>query len=348
MQSLLLCSSSPIKLEAVKAIFPNCNVTCMNAEINIPPQPFDSGKECAHARLKYCKAKAYPMTYDYYVAIENELHKRYALDQFVDIAQVVIEHKSILVNSDGDIGVDVPKIYFDKLHKHRNLCGYLFDGFDKTLGEIIQEENPSVDPKNWMLTLNNVNRVDQIKSSLSKALIELARNQVMVKQIINKYALYPNYPKLGVVFQDFFSILREYDNIEYIMDTFDRYQWDYVDYVIGPETRGFFGILASVKLNVGFIPIRKAGKLPGVTDKVEYSTEYSKDVLEIQKNIPKDSKILIFDDLIATGGSLRACCDLVEKQGCVIVDCVVLREVTALKEQAKKTMNRSYTVLLQD
>lgn len=105
------------------------------------------------------------------------------------------------------------------------------------------------------------------------------------------------------------------------------------DRVLGVESRGFLiGPLIAQRLKLPFGPIRKKGKLPGDLYSVEYELEYGKDILEIQKNgLPKDSKCLIVDDLIATGGSLEAAKKLVQKSGSKVVSFLVVIELKALE-----------------
>jgi adenine phosphoribosyltransferase len=117
----------------------------------------------------------------------------------------------------------------------------------------------------------------------------------------------------------------------------DQYIFDSIDYIIGPESKGFFGFA-----------LRTEGKLPGKTVSITYQSGSIVEKLEAPADIPKDSRILIFDDLIATGRSLRAARDLIESQECVIVDCLILREMVPLRSQAINKVGIPYKVLLQD
>lgn len=106
-----------------------------------------------------------------------------------------------------------------------------------------------------------------------------------------------------------------------------------IEAVVGLDARGFlFSFTIAAELGIGCIPIRKKGKLPGETHKVEYALEYGTDVFELQCGaIKKDQKVLIVDDLLATGGSLKAAIELVTKSGGVVDGCLVVMELTALK-----------------
>lgn len=110
-----------------------------------------------------------------------------------------------------------------------------------------------------------------------------------------------------------------------------------IDAVIGLDARGFlFSFTIASELSIGCVPIRKKNKLPGETFKVEYQLEYGSDVFEMQCGaIKKGQKVLIVDDLLATGGTLSAACELVTKAGGVIDGCLVIMELTALNGRKK-------------
>lgn len=349
MLSILLASKSSIKLEAVEEFFPReqYKIDLIECDgLNLPPQPMDSAPKCAKARLNYAKKSTFPLNYDYYIAIENGLKTK--TSRTSEKCYVLVEHKGLLTHSSGEIHLDVPLEYLSKIMDFKHKDGK-YNGYSKTIGDVMHEENPEIDPKNWIKSYYNVCRKDQIKSSLRDVLSRLDNKIKITKNLISKYKEYPNYPKQGVIFQDFFSVIREADDIRSINNLLaDQYKFDDVDYIVGPESRGFFGYGLSVKGNYGFIPLRKKGKLPGKVESITYKTEYSSDTLECPTDIPSGSRVVIFDDLIATGGSLRAACDLLERSGCEIVDCVVLREVLPLRKVAQETLNRPYKVLLQD
>ncbi len=148
-----------------------------------------------------------------------------------------------------------------------------------------------------------------------------------------KIAEYPNFPKKGILFRDFSPILTDPSALSLIADEFSKHfhPKDF-DLFAGIESRGF--ILASVlasRYNKGMIMIRKAGKLPGKTVKLSYTIEYGKDTLEIQKDIIKEGqRILICDDLLATGGTAKASAKLIEKIGGKISGFAFIIELTDL------------------
>lgn len=148
-----------------------------------------------------------------------------------------------------------------------------------------------------------------------------------------KIAEYPNFPKKGILFRDFSPILKDPSALSLIVDEFlKHFHPKDIDLFAGIESRGF--ILASIlasKYNKGMMMIRKAGKLPGKTVKLSYTIEYGKDTIEIQKDIVKEGqRILICDDLLATGGTAKASAKLIEKVGGKITGFAFLIELTDL------------------
>ena len=133
-----------------------------------------------------------------------------------------------------------------------------------------------------------------------------------------------DFPKEGIVFKDITPLLKDAKALKAAADKLYEMVGDTpIDKVVGMESRGFFfaPILAS-KLNAGFVPVRKAGKLPATTIKETYSLEYGEDILEIHADsIVKGDRILIHDDVLATGGTASAVCKLVKALGGEIVQC---------------------------
>ena len=145
----------------------------------------------------------------------------------------------------------------------------------------------------------------------------------------------PDFPKPGIVFRDITTLLRDPQGLKYTIDTFyDKCQSVGLsaDCVVGMESRGFiFGPPLAYKLGAGFIPVRKPGKLPAAVHSVEYDLEYGTDTLEIHQDaIQPGSKVLIVDDLIATGGTAQATAQLLQKLGCELVGFGFIIELKAL------------------
>ena len=151
-----------------------------------------------------------------------------------------------------------------------------------------------------------------------------------LKRIISEY---PNFPKKGILFRDFSPILNNPAAMSFVVEEFSkRFHPGDVDVFVGIESRGFItaSILAQ-KYNKGMVMLRKAGKLPGKTVKISYTVEYGKAVLEIQKNVlKKDERVIICDDLLATGGTANAAAKLVEKMGAEITGFAFIIELTGL------------------
>ncbi|MDH3313126.1 MAG: adenine phosphoribosyltransferase [Nitrosopumilus sp.] len=149
----------------------------------------------------------------------------------------------------------------------------------------------------------------------------------------DRIAEYPNFPKKGILFRDFSPILKDPSALSEIADEFSKYfHTKDIDVFAGIESRGFIlaCILAS-RYNKGMMMIRKAGKLPGKTVKLAYTIEYGKDTIEIQKDIiEKGQRVLICDDLLATGGTAKASAKLIEKVGGEIAGFAFIIELTEL------------------
>ena len=148
-----------------------------------------------------------------------------------------------------------------------------------------------------------------------------------------KISEYPNFPKKGILFRDFSPILKDPSALSFIADEFAKhFHPKEVDLFAGIESRGFLlaGILAA-RYNKGMVMIRKAGKLPGKTTNLSYTIEYGKDTIEIQKDIiKKGQRVLICDDLLATGGTAKASAKLIEKVGGKISGFAFIIELTEL------------------
>ncbi|MBN2423140.1 adenine phosphoribosyltransferase [Candidatus Woesearchaeota archaeon] len=128
----------------------------------------------------------------------------------------------------------------------------------------------------------------------------------------------PDFPKPGIMFRDVTTLIKDYEAFnEAVEQMYNIVKDKKIDAVAGIESRGFvFGAPLALKLGVGFVLVRKKGKLPGETIKQEYIKEYGPDIIEIHKDaISQNQNVLLVDDLIATGGTMKAAVDLVEKMG---------------------------------
>lgn len=134
----------------------------------------------------------------------------------------------------------------------------------------------------------------------------------------------PDFPKPGILFRDITTVLRDPDGLRYITDCLAEKLAAAglnADYIVGMESRGFIiGAPLAYKLGLGFIPVRKPGKLPSSVHSVEYQLEYGVDSLEIHQDaLPPGSRVVIIDDLIATGGTATATAKLLQQIGCELL-----------------------------
>ncbi len=148
----------------------------------------------------------------------------------------------------------------------------------------------------------------------------------------------PNFPKEGIIFKDISTLLKNKNAFKKSIDVLgDKYERDRLDYVVGVEARGFiFGAALAYRLGVGFIPIRKKGKLPYKTKSVTYQLEYGSDTLEIHEDaLHKGARVLVVDDLLATGGTIKAVVDLLKHLNATVVGVAFLIELQFLKGKDK-------------
>jgi len=152
-------------------------------------------------------------------------------------------------------------------------------------------------------------------------------------ELKDRISEYPNFPKKGILFRDFSPMLKDPSAMSVVVEEFSKYFHPKdVDVFVGIESRGF--ILASIlaqKYNKGMVLLRKAGKLPGKTVKTSYTIEYGKAVLEIQKTVLNEGeRVVICDDLLATGGTANAAAKLVEKMKGKVTGFAFIIELTEL------------------
>lgn len=157
----------------------------------------------------------------------------------------------------------------------------------------------------------------------------------------------PDFPKKGILFRDITTLLKDKDAFSFVINTlYERYKEKKVDLVSGIESRGFIiGAALAYKLGCGFVLIRKLGKLPSETISQEYDLEYGSDHLEIHKDaIQPGKRVLLVDDLLATGGTMRAAGQLVERLEGKIVECCCVITLPDLQGQKKLPWHCHYLV----
>lgn len=153
-----------------------------------------------------------------------------------------------------------------------------------------------------------------------------------------KIRIIEGFPKQGISYKDVTTVLEDKEAFKYSIDKMADYLRDKnIDVIVGPEARGFlFGAPIAYALGIGFVPVRKKGKLPFDTISIKYELEYGKDELEIHKDaIKKGQRVAIVDDLLATGGTIETVAKLVEKIGGTVTNLSFLIELTDLNGRRK-------------
>jgi len=143
----------------------------------------------------------------------------------------------------------------------------------------------------------------------------------------------PDFPKPGILFRDITPLLRSPEAFQASVDQLAAHYADQkIDVVAAAEARGFiFAAPLALKIQAGFVPVRKPGKLPFNTHSFHYELEYGTDTLEVHiDGIAPGQNVLLVDDLLATGGTMEACCHLVERAGARVIGCAFLVELTGL------------------
>ena len=161
----------------------------------------------------------------------------------------------------------------------------------------------------------------------------------------------PDFPKKGILFYDITTLLKDKLGFATLIDALAEYYLPKkVDLILGMESRGFiFGPALAYRLNAGFVPVRKPGKLPAETARVEYELEYGTNILEIHKDaVQKGQRVIIVDDLLATGGTAEATTKLATSLGAEIAGLGFVVELDFLKGRAKLRQYDVYSLLHYD
>jgi adenine phosphoribosyltransferase len=161
----------------------------------------------------------------------------------------------------------------------------------------------------------------------------------------------PDFPKPGILFRDITPLLGYPAAFRAAIERMaEHYRGTRIDVVAAAEARGFiFAAPLALQLNVGFVPVRKPGKLPFDTHTFHYDLEYGSDTLEVHRDgISTGQNVLLVDDLLATGGTVEACCRLVEKSGAKVAGCVFLIELTSLAGAKRLAPYKPYSLIHYD
>lgn len=157
----------------------------------------------------------------------------------------------------------------------------------------------------------------------------------------------PGWPIEGVIFRDLTTLMQDADAFRQSCDIlYERYKDKSIDKIVGIDARGFvFGAVLAYKLGIGFVPVRKKGKLPWKTIQQTYSLEYGENTLEIHEDgVKKGEKVVIVDDLIATGGTIGATVRLVQQLEAQIIECAFVVELPDLKGREKISDRKVYAI----
>jgi len=169
-----------------------------------------------------------------------------------------------------------------------------------------------------------------------------------LEQLKAKVRDIPDFPKPGIIFKDITPLLSDVDAFQAIIDTFARrYADKSIDAVVGIDARGFiFGGALAYRIDAGFVPVRKSGKLPHETHQVEYDLEYGTDKIEMHIDaVGPNHRVVIIDDLLATGGTAQAACQLIEKSGATVVECGFVIELGFLNGREKLKQHEVFSLI---
>ena len=167
-------------------------------------------------------------------------------------------------------------------------------------------------------------------------------------QLKKKIRHVPDFPKAGILFYDITTLLRDPAGFKAAIDALAiPFNGKGIDAVVGIESRGFiFGAAVADRLGCGFVPVRKPGKLPSKTSRATYALEYGSDTLEIHEDaVTKGQKVIIVDDLLATGGTAKATLDLVKGLGATVAGLAFLIELVGLDGRSRLTGENITSVL---
>ena len=357
--NILLTSSSILKSEAVTQFFETklnkkINLVSINCtECKLPEQPIiddnTEGFYFSKERMNFARKTNNFDDYDYVVSIESGIAA--GMKEIEDVCYVLIYHKGLLSKGQS-FAIPMDFKYLKMLEDTSKMIEYntKIYGYGITAGKLMAKENHEIDSKNWMIKTAGIDRREQIKWAIKEAFNKMIKMVEGKAKLMEAYKSYQDYPKEGILFHDMFPLMKNPVHLNQLVKLIsNHYKYDVIDYVVGLEARGFcIGPLLAYKLGCGFVPIRKEGKLPGKTIKYSYDKEYGKDTCEIQCDDLEGSRVLVVDDLIATGGSIKAAIDLLEMLKCIVVDCCVLRDVPTLKDQYIGMLgNHKCTILMQ-
>ena len=310
MSKLYLLSTSEIKKQAVlslKLINEN-NLVCVNINDStaMPPQPVGhcGGLKCAMKRIELFK-QSLPLYFDsandVIVSIENFID----VEKRQDVCCFVIELNGCAITgfSLNDYNPTYPEEYVEELGELQSYDNGNNHGYANTVGSLIHRYRNEIEANNWSHRYRGATRHDQICNAC-RTIDSIS----FLKQFI-RYV--PDHPQKGVMFSDllplFTNVVLKNITINLMLSRLNYVGVNF-DYIVGLESRGFiFGMALAERLGIGFVPMRKFGKLGGDCYTVSYVKEYGEDKFEMWKSAMMPNKnVLIVDDVLATGGTLNA------------------------------------------
>lgn len=351
-----LCSESEVKSKALKEVigdFPwleNVELVFKDSQPEKNPvQPINSGRECSLRRIDHL-GKALQTEDHLIIAIESDIQFKEAEggNTCNDVCHVTIRRGDIVVSTES-YPIPQPEEYYLKACKESDPeYANKEEGLSLTAGSIIARENPGVKANNWMADpkFGGMDRTHQIKDALVASLQKI--------YIAQNTAYHKDFPKPGVTFKDLSYVCADPLSFKYVVSTMKQAMvakgWaGKVNKIMGFDARGFiFGSILARELDIGFIMIRKKGKLPGQKFQIKYTTEYSEEIFELVHDLvgPGDN-VLLVDDVIATGGTFKAGVDAItmgDKGN--VVGCLAVLQVDALVHVAREKLGKCELITL--
>jgi adenine phosphoribosyltransferase len=375
--TLYIASTSAIKIQVCKEYMKYSHteykfVPC-NVNVDNPEQPYGvrNTLECAMRRIVgvFENVNKKLEKYDEIIAIENGITtKQDYMDNYKvpsdDVCSIpdVFDFAVVVVfsNNYSDIGFLISQITSPKflvpvddvdLLRETMMTSHKNGGYTETYGSLMCVKY-GVPSNNWMVKYD-IDRIQQLSSLFEKNDIIPRGNQYLEQLFLNlMIKTTQDFPKKGIVFKDIFPLFISPISRSVIMRCIETRVTEYInsdyDWVAGPELRGtMLSQMISTHFNIPLLPVRKAGKLPPPVISQAFTKEYGEDAVEIPDGLLKPGeRVLIIDDVMATGGTMKAVIDLIEKTGAVVRDIVVLNEVCELRETAIGKIGREWINIL--
>ena len=345
--SCYLASSSPLKMQALQIAFPSAAIIDLGIDFGsltstLQPVGFNQALECCRQRLELLKFKSNDSCSGLAFAIESFITREDTETgpQWVDKTVVVCFPMSGADPGTYMIGppcgVVIPQAFqppADTMH------------VDRSIGSLIHEAHPDVAADDWYeFAGHEVNRVHDIARTLRRCGEQRCAEEINsgLRRFLdeNPMTVHQNYPTPGVQFADFFSVANKRKFGKTFCDTLksaiDK-NWILPGRLclVGLELRGtVLASMASAALDIPLVAARKPGKLPPPVESISYTKEYGTDAIEMKKDhVAEFSSAIVIDDVIATGGSMRAACELCERLGLEVVLVVALADIEPLRKQ---------------